>query len=141
MTIKEKCSIYMNDLNYRRFIVSWHINCDTVWWKSFLLCINFDAAWVCCSSMISHLLIFRLMNLLLIIFFNHVSLLAVQFFFWFRNLISSIEVISWFIRSWLSSRLSESDHTACWIHCHLNNIFFNSLSSNLFDFSTWSWKI
>ena len=75
------CSEKLQDLcNWNRF----------AWWESFLLCINFDAAWACCDLVISHLLVFRLMSLLLIVFFNHVSLLAVQLFFWFRNLILSV---------------------------------------------------
>ena len=62
----------------------------SVWWKSFLLCINLDAAWAHCDLMISHLLVFKLMNLLFIIFFSHVLLFAVQLFFltWRSDFIS-----------------------------------------------------
>ena len=114
MIIEEKCSIYMNDLNYRRFIVSWHINCDTVWWKSFLLCINFDAAWTCCDLMISHLLVFRLMSLSFIVFFSHVSLLAVQLFFltWKSDFINFLLIAFVFCQWW----------DFCW-YCHDKNIF------------------
>ena len=87
---------------------------ESAWWESFLLCINFDAAWVYCDSVISHLLVFKLMNLLLIIFFNHVSLLAVQLFFLIQksDFINFLFIIFVFYQWW----------SFCWYY-HDKNVF------------------
>ena len=78
---------------------------------------------------------FLYLHLLFILYVRFINFIS------WNHSISSIEIILWFIKSLLNSRLSESHHTACWICCHLNNISLSFLSSNLFDFLTWSWKI
>ena len=81
---------------------------------------------------LTYFLCFHLLFNLYVRFINFIS---------WNHSISSIEVISWFIRSSLSSRLPEFHHTACWICCHSNSTSFSFSLSNLLDFLMWLWKI